>query len=224
MPRSRSTPAPVPEGPAFTCRDGSLKLSRNHLALLQALLDRPQCTAGSRRDLVAAARPYVRRYRGDRPSDDILNRAVDTLHPWWVEKRCAGRRMTFSLSQRGRDIVEGRVPARISGRSGYRPEVPKTGAAWVPPKGALPAKPRRRFLVLEVVHAPFYSARRWGCACGTQEAALRAFERRRQEFTGTAVVVYDRKEQKLLAWTEAVEDPVGFVDYWLRFEPWEDAS
>lgn len=221
MPRSRSIPTPVPEGPAFTCPDGSLKLSRNHLALLQGLLDRPDATAASRRDLVAAARPHIRPFRGDMPSDRILDKAVDTLHPWWVDKRREGRAMTYQLSQRGRDIVEGRVEVRVSGRSRYKPDVPKSASAWVPPKGLVPAKLRRRFLVLEVIHAPFYSARSWGCACSMQEAALRAFERRQMESGGTAVVVFDRQEGKLIAWTDSVTDPKRFVEYWLPGERWE---
>ena len=224
MARAPSTPTPVPEGRDFTCPDGSLKLSRNHLALLQGLLDRPGATASSRRDLVASARPHIRRYRGDMPSDRILDKAVDTLHPWWIEKRRAGRSMTYQLSQRGRDIVEGRVEARISGRARYKPDVPKAPSAWVPPKGPAPVRRRRRYLVLEVIHEMMHSGRHWGCGCTTQEAALRAFERRRAKQEGTAVVVFDRQEGRLIVWTDAVTDPETFVQYWLRGERWERAS
>lgn len=104
------------------CKDGSVNISRNHLVLLQGLLDRPDATAIGRWDWVRAARPYIRRYRGDTESNWILYHAIDWLPTCWVERKRRGRYMGYRLLERGRKIVEGRVCTKISGRYNYMPK------------------------------------------------------------------------------------------------------
>jgi len=108
---------------ARLCKDGSINLSRNHLALFQGLLDRPNVTATGRWDWVAAARPYVRRYRGDRESNWILYYAISSLPNCWIERRRRGRYMSYRLLERGRGILDGSVPARVSGRYRHAPRL-----------------------------------------------------------------------------------------------------
>lgn len=116
-PQEDSVPA---SGPRL-CRDGSISLSRNHLVLLQGLLDRPNSMALARWDWVAAARPYIQRYRGTMQSNWVLYHAIDTLPREWVSRRRRGRFMSYRLQESGRAILEGRVPARVSGRDLYEP-------------------------------------------------------------------------------------------------------
>lgn len=106
------------------CKDGSINISRNHLVLLQGLLDRPNATAIGRWDWVAAARAYIRRYRGSTESNWILYHAIDWLPNRWVERQRRGRYKAYRLLERGREILEGRVPARVSNRYPYIPGEP----------------------------------------------------------------------------------------------------
>ena len=103
------------------CKDGSVNISRNHLVLLQGLLDRPAATALGRWDCDRAARPYIRRYRGDTESNWILYHAIDWLPACWAERKRRGRYMSYRLRQRGREILDGRVPAKVSGRYLHKP-------------------------------------------------------------------------------------------------------
>lgn len=117
-PRATSSSTPRPERLA---RDGAVLLSHNHLALLQGLLDRPGGTACSKRDLIAAARPYVIRARGCASCYTTMSLAVSTLHPAWVHWQHEAGRLVYRLQPRGRAILEGQVPARVVGRGLYRP-------------------------------------------------------------------------------------------------------
>lgn len=112
--------------PERLARDGAVLLSHNHLSLLQGLLDRPGARAISKRDLIAAARPYVVRYRTVPPSWWTMNLATYTLHPSWVHWRRERGRLVYRLLPRGRAIVEGVVPARILGIGLYG-----SGKAWL---------------------------------------------------------------------------------------------
>jgi len=102
-------------------RDGALILSRNHLALLKGLLDRPNATAIGRWDWVAATRPYVRRYRGAQRGDPALYDAIDWLPFRWVERQRRGRYIAYRLLERGRGLLDGSVLARVSGRTLHAP-------------------------------------------------------------------------------------------------------
>ncbi len=102
-------------------RNGALLLSHNQLAFLQGLLDRPGGIARSRRDLVRAALPHVRRYRPVLPSYWTLFHASANLPIVWASRRRVGRRIEFRLSERGRAILEGTVPVHLRGIGPYLP-------------------------------------------------------------------------------------------------------
>ena len=112
--------------PERLSRDGAVLMSHNHISLLQGLLDRPHGRAESRRDLIAAAQPYVVRYRWRAPSWWTMCLATYTLNPSWVHWRREGSRLVYMLLPRGRAILEGKVPARILGVGMYVP-----GSAWL---------------------------------------------------------------------------------------------
>jgi hypothetical protein len=96
-------------------REGAVLLTHNHISLLQGLLDRPGACALSKWDLIAAAQPYIKRYRGQLPSWWTTYRATYTLNPSWVHWKREGSRLVFRLLPRGRAILDGHVPARILG-------------------------------------------------------------------------------------------------------------
>jgi hypothetical protein len=120
LPRPRAPKSHTPR-PERLARDGAVLLSHNHLSLLQGLLDRPRGRARSKRDLIAAAQPYLRRYRGCPPSWWTVNLATYTLNPAWVLWRRQGNRLVYKLRPRGRAILEGTVAARVIGFGRYRP-------------------------------------------------------------------------------------------------------
>lgn len=122
-PRAPKSGAPRPERLA---RDGAVLLSYNHIALLQGLLDRPRGRAGSQRDLIAAAQPYLIRYRSYRPAWCTVSLSTYTLNPAWVHCRRKGRCNVYTLRPRGRAILDGLVRARIVGVGLYVP-----GSAWL---------------------------------------------------------------------------------------------
>jgi hypothetical protein len=112
--------------PERLARDGAVLLSHNHIALLQGLLDRPGARAESKRDLIAAAQPYVVRYRYRAPSWWTMRLATYTLNPLWVDWQREGSRLVYALLPRGRAILEGDVRARILGIGMY-----VRGSAWL---------------------------------------------------------------------------------------------
>jgi hypothetical protein len=91
------------------------------LVPLVALFDRPGGRALSKRDLIAAAHPYVRRYRCYMPSWWTLYRATYSLHPSWVHWKRNGNRIVFTLLPCGRAILDRQVRAHILG---VGPQVP----------------------------------------------------------------------------------------------------
>ena len=113
-------------------RDGAPLLTRNHLAFLQGLLDRPGGRCRSQKDLIRAAWPYVARYRGSEPSWWCVQAATRTL-PWvWVSRRRRGNRLEFRLLARGRAIATGEVPARVRGMGPWDPQARRAGAPTLP--------------------------------------------------------------------------------------------
>jgi len=84
-------------------------LTHNQLAFLQGLLDRPRGVARSRRDLVRAALPYVKRFRPHLPSYWSLYHASANLPADWVARLRVGHRIEFRLLPKGRAILEGRA-------------------------------------------------------------------------------------------------------------------
>ncbi len=116
--------------PERLTRDGAVLLSRRTTSdLLQGLLDRPRSRAESKRDLIAAAQPYVRRYRGSPPSWWTMNLATYTLHPSWVDWRRKGGCLVYRLLPRGRAILNGKVPARIIGVGRFVPGSTSAGGS-----------------------------------------------------------------------------------------------
>ena len=99
-------------------RSGALLLTHNQLAFLHGLLDRPRGVARSRRDLVAAATPYVVRLRargvGLRAgfSYSCVYKAVRNLPAIWCHRKRAGNRIEFRILPTGRANIR---------RAGARP-------------------------------------------------------------------------------------------------------
>lgn len=105
--------------------DGDIIISKNDLALLQVLYDRPDCTVASCRDWLYAA--YVHRavLRGNW-SIPTLQRAMTKVHPAWVIRRKIGTRIQTTLSARGRAIVELEVRVKLRGHPGIY-----AGMRWI---------------------------------------------------------------------------------------------
>src|SRR4051794_20113784 len=95
-------------------REGQLLLSHNQFALLMGLLDRANGTAHGVDDCLRAAAPYVFRFRGAHVRWGVL-RALRYMPPEWVSRERVGRRWHFTLTRRGRSIIDGIVPARVVG-------------------------------------------------------------------------------------------------------------
>jgi hypothetical protein len=113
-------------------REGAPLLTHNHLAFLQALLDRPRGRARSSKELVQAAWPYVARYRGSEPSWSCIEKATRTLPPVWVSRHRRGNRLEFRLLARGRAIVTGEVRARVRGMGPWTPQERGAGPPTLP--------------------------------------------------------------------------------------------
>jgi hypothetical protein len=110
---------------------GSVLLGFNQLSLLHGLYDRPDGRAESSADLVRAAIPYMRLFRD--PNWSSLEKATLSLHPAWVEKGRRGRRNTWTLTPRGRAIVERGVAACLRGEGQYEGLAPwreRSKAKW----------------------------------------------------------------------------------------------
>ena len=97
---------------------GEIVIGRSQLAMLHALLDRPNGRVQSNRDWVRAAYPYIG--TGHWPSvQGRALRAIHTLHPRWVTTYRSGSRRVTELTDRGYAILELRVPVRIRGCGRY---------------------------------------------------------------------------------------------------------
>ena len=110
-------PSPAPR-PEQVTKAGEVLVSANHIALLHGLCDRPNGEAESTADLVRAALPYIAFFR-HLPSTWTLRAATHTLHPAWATCQRVGGRIAWRISNRGREIVERKVPARIRGVGPY---------------------------------------------------------------------------------------------------------
>lgn len=124
MPRCRVSD-PVPER-FYPC--GSLALSQYHLALLHGLMDRPGGSAIGVRDFIAAAWPHGQRFEEpDQALQTAFRDLIRKLPTAWVARSKAGRLTRYQLLDRGREVLEGKIPARLSGHSRYEPEAWKSG-------------------------------------------------------------------------------------------------
>ena len=103
-------------------RDGSVMAWPLHLAVLQGLLDRPGGVAPSRNDCVRAAMPYARLYRKPEPTWHTVCYAVPrVVERGWVARRREGRQVRFTLTPRGRQILDGTAVPRLQGGLLYVP-------------------------------------------------------------------------------------------------------
>lgn len=98
-------------------RDGAVILTLPQLALLQALLDRPACRARSRTDWAEASKPYVTLFRAYHWDGMMLH--AYRIPRAWVERTRVGRCIQCQLTDRGRDIIERRIPSHIYGHGPY---------------------------------------------------------------------------------------------------------
>ena len=99
-------------------RIGELLLSRNEIALLHGLYDRPDCTAAIRTDWVLAARPY-RDAIGGSWTLSSLRKATGNVHSAWIMTTDNRKRTQYTLSARGCAIIEREVPVSIRGYGRY---------------------------------------------------------------------------------------------------------
>jgi hypothetical protein len=97
---------------------GEVLLSHNHLCLLHGLYDRPDVTAMTTNDWIGASLPYTRLFRRH-ASAHCLRASIATIHLDWVETGRYGRRRQWSLTPRGRAILDLEVPTRIRGYGQY---------------------------------------------------------------------------------------------------------
>lgn len=94
-------------------------LSHNHICLLHGLYDRPRGRVTSRAELMRATLPYLAQVAGSSPSPHCLAKAIPGLHSAWVSRSREGRRHVWTLTARGRNIVERKVRVRIRGYGSY---------------------------------------------------------------------------------------------------------
>ena len=102
--------------------NGVLYLSWNHMALLNGLLDRPQSQALSRRDWIRAATPHMR-HRRYGLHWRIFN-SIWTLPTTLYTAQRVSNRWVHRLSERGHDVLAGKVAVHVVGRGRYAPVVP----------------------------------------------------------------------------------------------------
>jgi len=111
---SRNGPS---EGRERFTRDGAVVLTVAQLALLQALMDRPECRSRSRTDWAEASKPYVTLFQ--RYDWDAMMLRAYRIPRAWVTRTRVGRCIQCQLTTRGRDILERRVPTHIHGHGPY---------------------------------------------------------------------------------------------------------
>jgi hypothetical protein len=97
---------------------GEIVVSRTQLAMLHALLDRPDARVQSHRDWVRASYPYMPTRHWPAVRGRAL-RAIKSMHPRWVTTvRCGSRRVT-QITDRGFAILDLRVPVHVRGFGRY---------------------------------------------------------------------------------------------------------
>jgi len=111
--------ASVAQNGEWENKSGEVLLSRNHLALLKGLFDRPHSMASSRDDWIAAAAPYARAWRGDLPLYWCLAKSILTLPKTLYDRDRISNQVFYRLRLRGRDILEGRASVWVIGVGRY---------------------------------------------------------------------------------------------------------
>lgn len=108
-------------------REGLVFIQPAQLALLQALLDRPDGMAIGREDVDRAGVPYG---YGVKAMIAIVYKSPRA----WVSRGWLGRYRTYRLTDRARDILDGRVPVHVIGRG---PWAPRSACSIRPSQGDL---------------------------------------------------------------------------------------
>lgn len=106
---SRSTPQETVVGgtkPERFTRDGELILTRRQLIMLHALVDTPDCTAQSMVHWDQLTVPYGKEYTRE---------TAFRMPKGWVTIWKTKRHYRIQLGERGRDILERRVPVYVHG-------------------------------------------------------------------------------------------------------------
>ncbi|MEY4609679.1 MAG: hypothetical protein RL625_1896 [Gemmatimonadota bacterium] len=108
------TPFVFRSGPEPRYKDGELKLSANHIALLVALRTFPDGTAPSLAAWFSVALRMKERLGAAR-SFSSMRHALHRLNEAWLTGTRSSGRWVMSITPRGSDIAECRVPTRIVG-------------------------------------------------------------------------------------------------------------
>ena len=103
--------------PEPTNKRGEILLSRNHVPLLQALLDRPHGMALSHAEWFRAALPYAAQM-GTLPSG--LLRGQHTIHHSWVNRMKIGSGLAVQLTERGHAILDRKLEAYVRYTGPYK--------------------------------------------------------------------------------------------------------
>jgi hypothetical protein len=112
------------EKPLFASRPepingrGEIVISYAQLAMLHALLDRPDGMSQSDRDWIRASYPYMSTRHWPSVRGRAL-RAINGMHPRWVTVLRRGNRRVTQLTDRGMAILDRRVPVHIRGFGRY---------------------------------------------------------------------------------------------------------
>jgi hypothetical protein len=105
--------------PERITKDGRVILSHNHISLLKGLHDQPDGRVASRIDWIIAATPYQQRFSSEDPRWP-LTRAIASINRKWIREVRKGRCIETTLTERGREIIERKVPSRIVGIGPFR--------------------------------------------------------------------------------------------------------
>lgn len=114
-----TVPSSAPERPEPTTARGEILVTHNQIAVLNGLYDRPQGTSFSTFDLGRAALPYLRLFRDDETCHH-MSIVARRMHESWIRSFRVGARRIWEIRDRGRDIVELRVPVWLRGHGPYR--------------------------------------------------------------------------------------------------------
>lgn len=131
------TPFVFRSGPEPRYKDGELKLSANHIALLLALRTFPDGTAPSLAAWFSVALRIKGRLGAAR-SFTSLRHALHRLNDTWLAGDRRSGRWVMTITPRGADIAEGRVPTRIIGIGAWQGLPPERSSRIPRPKPGRP--------------------------------------------------------------------------------------
>jgi hypothetical protein len=89
---------------------------------MHGLLDRPGGSAIGAQEFILTAWPHGQRFREPGQSlHTAFRNLIRTLPTAWVARSKVGRLTRYPLLPRGREVLEGRIPARLGGHKRYEP-------------------------------------------------------------------------------------------------------